>query len=439
MGEEIEMKKAEDPMEGSHNVSIGQDRNAPYGKMVTGDPQTSSQVLRHRKQSYHVNVPHHFHSIGEHRMASLSRVNFDIELDEVDSNSGNQEGGDDDDDAKSVDIELDPKGPVKMPPVHEREDFVYLIIGGSLLTLAAGYLNAVALLEAGTTATHVSGTTTKFASLMVNGEWKAMGNHAFVILPFLAGATASGVGVGSDKFVMGHRYGVFLLIVGALWLAGTLVLRETDKNNAGIALWAGAAGMQNAMCTSFSGAVVRTTHVTGMATDIGNVFGHWIRGKLFGPGDTPPDTWKLRVLIPQYLSFFTGGVIGTAIQREIGIDAAFVISGLMFVLGVVYIVTASMGVFDGFLEEEIIEHEMEVVEQQFHAALHTAYHSTDHHPGIDYHHAGAVSRQHSHHSHHSIPAMQAHLHPVRRADSHGDSQRSQTSQVPAPKPGAPME
>lgn len=28
-------------------------------------------------------------------------------------------------------------------------------------------------------------------------------------------------------------------------------------------------GIQNAMCTTFSGAVVRTTHMTGITTDIG--------------------------------------------------------------------------------------------------------------------------------------------------------------------------
>ena len=390
--------------------------NAPYGKV--GTTMSPSQSLRHRKQSFHVNVPHHFHPIGDHRRGSLSRVNFEIELDEIQDELSAQE---DKSDTQSVDINIDPQGPVVAPPVHERPDFIYLICCACVLTMAAGYLNAVAVLEADSTATHASGSTTKFARDLVKGNWDDMVSNVVIIFPFVIGATVSGVGVGSDKFVMGHRYGVFLVFIGLLFATGTVLLRETGYTNLGIAFWAGASGMQNAMCTSFSGAVIRTTHVTGMVTDIGNVMGHWIRKQVFGPGDNAPDTWKLRVLFPQYISFFLGGIFGTLAQDAMGIDSGFIVSGLMVLLGVIYIIFASMGTFDNFLEEEEIEHEMEAVEQQFHAALHTAYHKTevDHHspmgdthgPGHGHHHtfsglhAHVQSRTESHHSTHSMHRM----------------------------------
>lgn len=59
-----------------------------------------------------------------------------------------------------------------------------------------------------------------------------------------------------------------------------------------------ACGMQNGMVTTWSGAVVRTTHFTGTITDTGLVIGHWLRYKLNLKEEWEPgaaDTWKLMV------------------------------------------------------------------------------------------------------------------------------------------------
>lgn len=59
------------------------------------------------------------------------------------------------------------------------------------------------------------------------------------------------------------------------------------------------------MCTTFSGAVIRTTHVTGTVTDIGLIIGQAIFHKR-----TRKHLWKLKILIPLYISFCIGGIIG---------------------------------------------------------------------------------------------------------------------------------
>ena len=66
-----------------------------------------------------------------------------------------------------------------------------------------------------------------------------------------------------------------------------------------------ACGLQNGMCTTFSGAVIRTTHVTGMLTDIGLIIGQAIFHKR-----TRKHLWKLKILIPLYISFCSGGAVG---------------------------------------------------------------------------------------------------------------------------------
>jgi uncharacterized membrane protein YoaK (UPF0700 family) len=54
-----------------------------------------------------------------------------------------------------------------------------------------------------------------------------------------------------------------------------------------------ACGMQNAMTTRYSGAVVRTTHLTGMVTDVGLLLGHMARSDR-----DFHDLWKLTLFLP---------------------------------------------------------------------------------------------------------------------------------------------
>ncbi len=64
-----------------------------------------------------------------------------------------------------------------------------------------------------------------------------------------------------------------------------------------------AAGLQNGLATSYSGAVVRTTHLTGIATDLGILVGHTIYGE-------PPDWARLQLLASLFAGFLLGGALG---------------------------------------------------------------------------------------------------------------------------------
>ena len=279
-------------------------------------------------------------------------------------------------------IVLDPN--VKATPMHERKDFKWLIIGGCLLTLIAGFVNAVVFLETSVKPTHATGVTTAAAAHLAKGQFTQMGNMFCLIGPFLAGSTLASTAVGSDKFVMGHRYGIILVLVGLFYMGGTVFMREYHNKWVAIAFYAAGAGMQNSLCTSFSGAVIRTTHVTGMLTDIGMVLGHIIRSDVLRIDEqATSDRWKLQVLIPQILSFFLGGLLGTLAQEDMGADAAFVGAGTMAALGILYVLLSWRGFFDGFLEEEIIENEIEQVKAQFTEALQAAVAETAHQQDLD--------------------------------------------------------
>jgi len=69
-----------------------------------------------------------------------------------------------------------------------------------------------------------------------------------------------------------------------------------------------AMGAQNAMTTFFSGAIVRTTHVTGSLTDIGiETAALFLRRSGMKCGHK---TWKLEVLLCFVAGFFAGASIG---------------------------------------------------------------------------------------------------------------------------------
>ncbi|KAJ3356176.1 hypothetical protein HDU83_001755 [Entophlyctis luteolus] len=58
------------------------------------------------------------------------------------------------------------------------------------------------------------------------------------------------------------------------------------------------------MATTYSGLVVRTTHMTGIATDIGNILGQSCRK------EHNAEVWRLYVHVPILISYCIGGIFG---------------------------------------------------------------------------------------------------------------------------------
>ena len=92
-----------------------------------------------------------------------------------------------------------------------------------------------------------------------------------------------------------------------------------------VCLVAAACGLQNAMCTSHFGAIIRTTHVTGTVTDIGSTLGRismiYIRkgcrcSKLddVERAEVGVDARKLGVLFGLWSFYFMGGLFGVYME-----------------------------------------------------------------------------------------------------------------------------
>merc|ERR1712227_1107505 len=88
---------------------------------------------------------------------------------------------------------------------------------------------------------------------------------------------------------------------------------------------AAASGLQNAMCTSHFGAVVRTTHITGTVTDIGSTTGRMVmimlrkkfrmsKLNVVERAEIEVDLKKVFVLLPLLFGFWFGCFVGAYIE-----------------------------------------------------------------------------------------------------------------------------
>lgn len=203
-------------------------------------------------------------------------------------------------------------------------------IGAGCLAAVAGMVNAVGFLGyAHQAVTHMTGASTVFGIAVAQGQWAMALELAALVLSFVAGAIASGLIVQDSVLRLGSRYGVALAVEAAL-LAAAVPLFE-HGHVAGALLAAAACGLQNAMATTYSGALVRTTHLTGLLTDLGVAFGHRLRGLPVGPR-------RMRLCLLVVACFIAGGVAGTVLFEAIAYKALYLPAALVGGVGLAYAV-----------------------------------------------------------------------------------------------------
>lgn len=196
---------------------------------------------------------------------------------------------------------------------------------GMALTFVAGAINAGGFLAVGQYTSHMSGILSAMADNMALGSLglAALGLAAF--LPFVLGAAGSAMLINwGRRQHLGSLYAMPLMAEAFLLIAFGLMGRHFHPSPGFIAiavpLLCFIMGLQNATVTKISGARMRTTHVTGIVTDIGIEFGkllYWNRDP-HNPERVLADRAKLRLLLLLLASFFLGGVTGAIGFSRIG-------------------------------------------------------------------------------------------------------------------------
>nr|WP_298151182.1 YoaK family protein [uncultured Pseudoxanthomonas sp.] len=186
-------------------------------------------------------------------------------------------------------------------------------IGAVALACVAGMVNVIGYLGFEHQAvSHLTGTTSLLGAAIAQGDLRAIVHLWGMLIAFCAGAMLSGLVIQDQTLKLGRRYGVALALEAVLLLVAIPLFKQ--QQIWGALLAAMACGLQNAMVTTYSGAAVRTTHLSGMFTDLGIGLGHLLRGM-----PLPVRRLTLSGLIIS--GFLGGGVLGAWFYRHWGYDA----------------------------------------------------------------------------------------------------------------------
>ncbi len=211
---------------------------------------------------------------------------------------------------------------------------------GLALCFVAGAVNAGGFLAVAQYTSHMSGIVSAMADNLALGGAAVVLAGLGSVMAFVAGAATSAILINWGRRHHGQsQYALPLLLEALLLLCFGLVggFRQYLPAFAVVAvpLLCFIMGLQNAIITKVSQARIRTTHVTGIITDIGIELGklaYWNHGGGEGPPAVRADRHKLRLLSALLGSFFLGGVLGAIGFKSIGFFATVPLAGLLLLL-----------------------------------------------------------------------------------------------------------
>ncbi|MFS2004537.1 YoaK family protein [Duganella sp. CT11-25] len=212
---------------------------------------------------------------------------------------------------------------------------------GRSLAFVAGAVNAGGFFAVGQYTSHMSGIVSALADNAALGDIGLILAGLASLAAFFLGAATSAVLINWGRRRGAHsRYALPLILEATLLLAFGLTgarLAAQGHIEATVALLCFVMGLQNAIVTKVSRAEIRTTHVTGLVTDIGIEL-----GKLFyWNGGAPTadkviaDRGRLRLLSSLLAMFLAGGLAGAFGFKYLGFIATVPLAVLLLSMAVV--------------------------------------------------------------------------------------------------------
>ncbi len=199
---------------------------------------------------------------------------------------------------------------------------------GALLAFNAGAINAGGFLLVHMYTSHMTGFVSMLADNLVLGNVALVLGASGVLLAFTCGAAFTAVVVNWARR-HGLRGGVALpLLVEAvlLLLFGLIGATTLDRPTPfavplAALLLAFLMGLQNALISKISSSQIRTTHMTGIITDLGIELGkllYWNRAGAAAGAQVRANRARLRLYGLLLVMFLAGGLVGAAGFKHVG-------------------------------------------------------------------------------------------------------------------------
>jgi len=212
---------------------------------------------------------------------------------------------------------------------------------GFTLAFVAGATNAGGFLAVHQYTSHMTGIVSAMTDNLAMGLYTAVFAGMIAVFSFLAGAACSAIMVNyARRRHMHSEYALPLLLEAALLLCfGILGARLTKVDNllvsSAVVLLCFIMGLQNAVITKISNAEIRTTHITGIVTDIGIELGKLLYWNPIALGDQPrvlANRSRLKVLTTLIGFFFLGGLVGALGFKHTGYIAVVPLALILMIL-----------------------------------------------------------------------------------------------------------
>lgn len=193
---------------------------------------------------------------------------------------------------------------------------------GLLLAFNAGAINAGGFLVVQQYTSHMTGFVSMLADNLVLGDMVLMLAAVGALLAFMSGAAVTAILVNwARQYRLHSSYALPLLLVALLMLvfglmgAVTLQWRTPFAVPATVLLLSFMMGVQNATVTKMSHSEIRTTHMTGVITDLGMELGklvYWNRASRPPERHVRANQMRLRLFAGLLGMFLLGGMAGAA-------------------------------------------------------------------------------------------------------------------------------
>lgn len=211
---------------------------------------------------------------------------------------------------------------------------------GALLAFVAGAVNAGGFVMLGHFSSHITGAVAHIGIHATDGDLNLLKISLGLLGSFLLGSICASLLVSwGRRHHFRGQYAAALLVEAAL-LACFGFFGDTLEQHVWLLLPAPALlltlsmGLQNALITKLSNAEIRTTHLTGIITDIGIELGKLLyrNNPALNAPDIVANRPKLRILIMLSLMFLAGATCGGVGFGGAGYQAALPLAGLLGLL-----------------------------------------------------------------------------------------------------------